>query len=355
MSLAIYGIYPPPIGGVSVHIRRLAAVLHRNNIDYIVYDTSKTVSNANSINYYKISNNKTWMIKYLLKCKDRILHYHNKNWLELMILSIAIKFHGGRILVTLHSFRDNLDNSGFIKKISLGFCLKNIDHWITVGINEKNRLIKYGVDENKISVIPAFIFPTTEEEDSRLIPQNVQRFINKHNFNIIANAFHISFFENEDLYGIDMCIELMNRLKSEYGEKNIGLIFCLPEIGDENYYNKMLNLLEQYDIADSFLFMNEKIPLCPILKQSDLFVRPTNTDGDAVSVREALYYKVPVVASDVCDRPEGTILFNPRDQKDFEEKVMDVINNYEYHSNEVKKIEIEDYSENLLNIYKSVL
>lgn len=322
--------------------------------EFIVYDANNSSKRINSTNYHKITNKKIWLIKYLLTCKERILHYHNKNWLELMALLIIVKFHRGKIIVTLHSFRDDLDDLGFVKKTSLKFCLKNTNHWIAVGENEKIKLIQHGVPENKISVIPAFIFPTAEEEDSSLLPQNVREFIKKHDFNIVANAFNISFFKKVDLYGIDMCIELVNKLKNKYINKNIGLIFCLPEIGDKNYYNKMLKLLELYDIRDSFLFVNERIPLCPVLKQSDLFLRPTNTDGDAISVREALYYNIPSIASNVCNRPKGTILFNSRDQKDFEEKVLNVINRYEHYHNDVKKINVKDYVEDVLNVYRSI-
>lgn len=49
---------------------------------------------------------------------------------------------------------------------------------------------------------------------------------------------------------------------------------------------------------------------------SDLFVRPTLTDGDALSVREALALGRPVVASAVGFRPPGTRLFCPGDPVD---------------------------------------
>ena len=40
-----------------------------------------------------------------------------------------------------------------------------------------------------------------------------------------------------------------------------------------------------------------------MLRLTDVLLKPTNTDGDAISVREALYLGVPVVASDVVERP----------------------------------------------------
>ncbi len=50
-----------------------------------------------------------------------------------------------------------------------------------------------------------------------------------------------------------------------------------------------------------------------IIARSDLFVRPTLSDGDAISVREAIAMDTPVVASDVVARPEGTLCFKTGD------------------------------------------
>jgi glycosyltransferase involved in cell wall biosynthesis len=46
-----------------------------------------------------------------------------------------------------------------------------------------------------------------------------------------------------------------------------------------------------------------------VIAASDVFVRPTRADGDAVSVREALSQGRPVVASAVGHRPPGCLLF----------------------------------------------
>jgi glycosyltransferase involved in cell wall biosynthesis len=42
-------------------------------------------------------------------------------------------------------------------------------------------------------------------------------------------------------------------------------------------------------------------------------MRPSRTDGDAVSIREALAMDVPVIASDVVGRPIGTVTFPTAD------------------------------------------
>ncbi|MEI2749894.1 MAG: hypothetical protein V9E88_14180 [Ferruginibacter sp.] len=57
------------------------------------------------------------------------------------------------------------------------------------------------------------------------------------------------------------------------------------------------------------------------MNSADIVLRPTNTDGDALTIREAIYLNKKIVASDVVERPEGTILFKTRDTNDLEIKI----------------------------------
>ncbi len=51
-------------------------------------------------------------------------------------------------------------------------------------------------------------------------------------------------------------------------------------------------------------------------------MRPTLSDGASVSIQEALFFVISVVASDVCERPNQVILFKSRNVLDFTEKVI---------------------------------
>lgn len=337
-----------------MHFKRLAGCMARQGIDFNIFDVNELSARNNAGNYFRIADRKAGLIKYLLNGRGHLLHYHGKDWFELMILQFIIIIRQGRTVVTLHSFRDNLDNMPYLKKAALRYCLKKVNHWIAVGLNEKNKLIACGVPANRISVIPAFIFPDTEDEDLSLIPSFVWEFMDKNDFNIVANASRIAFYNGQDLYRIDMCVKLIAALRSRSGNKKIGMVFCLSEISDRDYYDRMSKLVESYGIEDRFLFVNERISLCPILRKSDLFIRPTVTDGDAVSLREALYYNIPAVASNVCNRPEGTILFESNNLEDLEEKVLNVIDNYGNYASEIRKTKAKDFVEDVLNVYKSL-
>jgi glycogen(starch) synthase len=58
-----------------------------------------------------------------------------------------------------------------------------------------------------------------------------------------------------------------------------------------------------------------------VIARSDIFIRPTLSDGDAISVREAIALGTPVVASDVVSRPKGTFCFKTGDAGDLALKI----------------------------------
>jgi glycosyltransferase involved in cell wall biosynthesis len=62
-----------------------------------------------------------------------------------------------------------------------------------------------------------------------------------------------------------------------------------------------------------------------LLQEADVVVRSTFTDGDAITVREALDLGVPVVASDTAFRPRGVVLFRKGDSRDLLAKVSQVL------------------------------
>ena len=95
----------------------------------------------------------------------------------------------------------------------------------------------------------------------------------------------------------------------------------------------------------------------PILARSHIFVRPTNTDGDAVSVREALFFGLRTICSDVTYRPEGVILFKNRDIEDLKEKVIDALDHVKKKG--IKKTQDNDLSfsnaQQIMELYKRLL
>lgn len=131
-----------------------------------------------------------------------------------------------------------------------------------------------------------------------------------------------------DLYGIDLCVDLLHRCTEKF--PNIGLLFALGDpCAHGDYLGMMQRKLNSLGIDRNFHFMTGQKELWPLFKVADLSVRPTVSDGDAISVRESLYFGCPVIASDAAQRPGETIVFKSRDIDDLYEKVVSILESKE--------------------------
>mgnify|MGYP001038049607 CR=1 FL=1 len=353
-KIAIIGPYPPPYGGISIHIKRMKNYLEKNQIECIVYNESRIVEYKNIINVKSINSYKKFIFK-IPFLKFNALHFHSIN-LKIRMLLGWYKFLGKKIILTIHgeSLHEQLTKINLIGHYFLLLSLRNIDKIICVNPKTKEELLDFAFNLKKIEIIPAFIPPTPDETDIKQVSEFFHKIRRKHKFLITANAFRISFYKNQDLYGIDLSIELMKRLINN-GYKDIGFIYVIPDIGDYDYFAKMQNLVKKYNLEDNFHFHTKPVAYPAVINMCDLFIRPTNTDGYGVSIAEAISLQRPAIASDICKRPEGTILFENRNIEDLYIKTADVINNYEEHRSRIENIKYEDNAEKILEVYKKVL
>lgn len=347
-KVALIGPYPPPYGGVSIHIQRLQALLSNNGIQSTVYDASPHLRNTKGI--MSLRKIKSWV--HIVSRKNKIIHIHSSGLSLKMItpLCCLIKLRRRKFIITYHSLRDDIEHFNRFNKWVIRIILSFASHIISVSPEVKEKLLLLSVSPEKISVIPAFLPPAIKEQEIDEIPQEVWNFVNSHTPVISANAFRIVLFKGQDRYGIDMCVDLCANLKGAYPE--IGFVFCLPDIGDYDYFFKLKQRIAEKNIGNNFLFVTEPCQYYPILMKSHVFVRPTNTDGDAVSLREALYFKTPSVASDAVLRPRGTIYLKNRDINDFTWKVKDLLANYEYYKGRLETVRLEDNFEKILEVYQ---
>jgi glycosyltransferase involved in cell wall biosynthesis len=117
----------------------------------------------------------------------------------------------------------------------------------------------------------------------------------------------------------------------------------------------MLERIKELNIEKSFLLVTDDMEFWPILQRSNLFIRPTSTDSFGISIAEALTLGVPSIASNVCGRPEGTILFKSRDQEDLYKKVRQVIADYESYRSRVQNWQYENCAPIIQGIYEELI
>lgn len=142
---------------------------------------------------------------------------------------------------------------------------------------------------------------------------------------LASNAWQLAIHRGQDMYGLDLLIELMRRLVHERG-LDAGLALLLPGSGGASEPQPLLDRIRAAGLESRVALITEPIEESSSLwRAADVVVRATNTDGNSLSVLEALAVGTPVVASDCVDRPAATVLFRNRDQDDLTDRVAQVL------------------------------
>ena len=357
MKINLIGTYPPPYGGISIHIKRLREKFKKNNDVKIIALNKVFEEGIESCSLKKL------LVKLIFINSKEIIHSNLTGRNGKLFLGYYCFLFNKKIIITVHGagLTESYQNSNFLIKKIYKFSLKNLTHIIVVNRDIKEECLSLGITEEKISVISPYLNPVINEEDYKKIDKSVWDFIEKNRKNgskIITGNGNIRFFNNEDLYGLDMLIELIYLLKQR--NYKVSLVFALLGYKDQTneerrYFEDLENRIKRYKIEeDIFIYKVKDTEYYPILEKSDIFIRPTNTDGDAISIREAIYLKKPNISSDIVKRPEESMLFKTRNINDLVNKTEYIIKNYQNEVKKLKKIKVKEYYEEVLEVYKKV-
>lgn len=337
MKIVIVGPVPPPIGGVSIHIQRLSQMLI-NAGDKVTFIDESPIKKANF--FYLRS---LMLIPYLRLIKSGdIIHIHSSVSVFRILHLIICLLLKKKIVLTLHSWREKsklliLIQRWLFQKSQTVICV--------------NDLIYREVNLNNAIVQPAFIPPDISVEPE--LPIHVEQWLTKkkdeNRIIIASNAYRLDLFNSVDLYGLDMAIELIDFLIHEK-KINVALIFVVTTLKHDEklFYSNKQKIADKKLTENIFLIHEKELSYVKLIQKTDLSCRLTNTDGDALSIREALFLNKPIVASDSANRPSGTITFKARDQIDLNKTVYSLL------------LKIRDYSpSNYANdinhkVYKSI-
>jgi len=330
------------VGGVSIHIRRLVALLNDKFEFNFIDESPYSLTPKNTLNIRRIKDHPK-IIKSIL-IQD-LIHIHSGNWfLRLYFIFISIVFRKS-FIVTLHSYRINR-----FKALITGLLLSKAKVIIAV-----NKEIKENLPHelhNKTIIKEAFLPPIIKAEAH--LPQNIIQLV--HNYTnqktlVCANAFRIKKFENGELYGLDQCIEVAKKAKTE--KLNIHIVFVIGLIKEEDkeYYNTFLKLIKENHLTDFITIIPKSLSFVRLMQLCDITLRPTLTDGDALTIREALFLNKKVIASDVVVRPFGTYTYSKGDSTKLFEKIKEV--SFIKNSSMIKKVKLsnKDYKKEYINIY----
>lgn len=337
MNILIISPLPPGIGGVSVSSQRLIFNLKADGYDVDSYNIRYRKQCYN--NPFMLAIRFFWIPFYILFSKKYdIIHCHVPGILrKLYIILFKIFYKNAKIIFTIHGDINNIISSKLfifsVKKANGIICVQPKDS-LKLPENLKIKSID----------IPAFILPTIINLE--YIPQDVVDFCKKKGSQklIIFNGAMIVNNQWKDLYGfIDMFESFKVLIEKGENLRMLMILNGIPKNQEESScLIKLKNAISNYT---NIKFVEKKqFELCPLFKYADVYVRPTKTDGDSLSIREALAMHCKTVASDVTKRPKDVILYH--DKSELPIAIIQALRCSNFTFNEQK-----DYYEDIKNAY----
>lgn len=331
-KLAIFGPYPPPLGGISVHIKRMETYLLEKKIDYMIFNHG-FVSNDNVIATKKKS---FWYLKLLFEKKFDVFHFHQFFFFHFFYYLIFSLLKNNKIIVTIHSER--ILGYGCLKKWLVLFLISKTKRLSLISVSKNlNDYLK----QNDIESIflPAYVPPSTSIKNTHLE--------SAYNGNLFL--FSVWKFNQKlakEVYNVPLVFKFLKANKQEFK-----MLFMIGSKSNSDL--KYLDILvHEYNLMDNIIIMFDE-NLVEYVNNCKFLIRPNLSDGYGVSIQEALDLGIPAIASNVCERPKGTVLFENNNLEDLTEKVKYVLNTPKQHI--INKKENLFYHKKLINKYLKIL
>jgi glycosyltransferase involved in cell wall biosynthesis len=316
MKLLLIGPYPPPHGGISVHVMEARQALQQTGAEVRVLNAQPLKAHrgasrsADCLRYESIFSLVTLLLSHAMR--GWVFHVHTnghnrRSWLLALLCGLAGKAGPGSLL-TLHSgMTPSYLRDGRVRRILARITCALYGRVVGVNSEIQNSLRVIGVPSGKLEVLPAYLGATP----SSVLPEAVEVFLRQH-WPVFSTVL---FYRPE--YGFDFLLNGFAELRTRHPKAG-----CLVMGSGEGKIAAQLAVLKA-ECGDAVLLLGD-VPhaLClTLMARSQVFLRCTSADGDAISVREALCAGTPVVASDVGHRPPGTLLFPVGDVPAFASRV----------------------------------
>lgn len=302
--VVLVGAYPPPVGGNSVHVQRLQNALIRRGIRCDVIDlyNAGRVREECSGTVYRYGGNPALALSKLpvrlRSLRPSVVHFHVSafgkfNLVAPLLLSASPA--ESKTVLTIHSgsFVARYRKQNVMSRWLTRRVIRGMDRIIAVSSEQADLLRELSWGKAEVNVIPAFL-PATIGYPGELVASKIRSLKRGYSRLICTSGYGVS------LYGFEQIIKAVSspRLANQFA-----LVVCTYNTHDPAY---MDYLARESGGSGSIIMLRDLGPeeFSYVLNESDIYVRSTDRDGDAVAIREAHAFGLAVIASDATARPE---------------------------------------------------
>lgn len=304
--LTLVGPYPPPWGGIAVHMQAIERLARRRGIAVRVFDTGEEHHRRSGENEVFRGGGVMGVAAAVRGAHGAPVHVHisgnnAKAWLLALSLGRPFRRSGPGAVLTVHSglvpsFLGERAHRELARAACIGF---NRIFCTNEGIAAA--LQGCGVAPERLEVLEPFL---PEPTDLRELPAEVLRLRER------CRPLLVAAMAEGPQYGLEVLLGSLDLVASRH--PSMGLVLFGPRV-ERIVPRERLGSLGNRAVVLGEL---EHGLARSLIASADIFLRPTLADGDSVSVREALSLGVRVVASDVGRRPAEVALFRAGDRAD---------------------------------------
>jgi glycogen synthase len=303
MKILLIGEFPPPYGGISVHVSGLHKELTAAGIPSRVLDITRV---RQPVKFGAALLHAVW--------QGWTPHLHTnghnpKSWLVALACGLAGKARGGGVL-TLHSglAPRYLSSLSLLKRWCAARACSLYGRVLCVSPAIQHSVVLLGVPPERTEIAPACL-PVSVPHVA--LDTYLHSWTERHR-PLLSTAL---FFRPE--YGFDLMVAGLAEFRVRHPR------FGCVVMGSGEEQAQARRLVKDAGLEDNLLLVGdvEHDTCLELMSRSDVFLRSTLSDGDSISVREAISLGVPVVASRTGARPVGTILFEPGNVEDMLSKL----------------------------------
>ncbi|MBI4479282.1 MAG: glycosyltransferase [Acidobacteria bacterium] len=323
MKLLLIGPYPPPHGGISVHVAEAKKQLEQAGVCCAVLNLNRSAPESGQYISFRSSLDLLLVLLFYAR-RGWTFHLHTnghnrKSWLLALACGLVGQL-APACLLTVHSgmapvylSQENVWQRFWRRRLARAAC-RLYDRVVAVNHQIREALASLGVSPDRLEVVPAYLSTTPPSALLATLPATLSATLSATVEELVRGGrpllTTVLFYRPE--YGFDLLVPALARLRYRY--RNLR---CLV-MGSGEQQEEAERLIREVGMEDTVKLLGD-LPheLClALIAASDLFVRPTLKDADSISVREALSLGVHTVVSDVGHRPPGALLFRAGDRND---------------------------------------
>lgn len=320
MRVLMLGAYPPPYGGLQVHVVALRRFLRARDIPCSFINLDRHRNEERDDVYYPSSG---WgVLSLLLRLRYDIVHQHVGGALSkrhMMLAFVCTLLPRTKTVFTLHSggYPSSPEGRSLTPRSPKALILRRLDRVIAVNREGAEFFERIGVPRARIRTIAPHAFSAPDAErvsggDRRaLIGNPLDDFVRLHEPLLLS----VGLLEPE--YNIDLQIDAFAGIRERF--PNAGLVI----IGSGSLHDRLEEQIAAHPDAAHIALCGD-VPHDATLRmiaEADVLLRTTSYDGDAISIREALYFGTHVLATDNGMRPDGVTLIDRLDADDLVDDV----------------------------------